>query len=99
MPIPVVAVLSWLPEDTLARWAASFPGVEFRDGRDAAAVGPCLGDADVAYGLPPVARLGEAPRLRWVQLISAGVPPELCPVARDRGITVTNLAGLYGPSI
>ena len=44
------------------------------------------------YGLPPVARLGEAPDLRWIQLISAGVPPELCSAAQARNITVTNLA-------
>jgi phosphoglycerate dehydrogenase-like enzyme len=43
--------------------------------------------------------MGEMPALRWVQLISAGVPPELCVAARQRGVTVTNLAGVYGPSI
>lgn len=90
---PCVAVLAWLPNGTLPQWRTAFPGVEFVEG-DAD-----LGRATITYGLPPVARLAEMPALRWVQLTSAGVPQDLCPPCRERGITVTNLAGLYGPSI
>jgi phosphoglycerate dehydrogenase-like enzyme len=39
------------------------------------------------------------PKLRWIQLASAGVPAALCPIAIDKRIRVTNLAGLYGPTI
>jgi phosphoglycerate dehydrogenase-like enzyme len=99
MPKPIVAVLAWLPEGVLPRWIAEFSGIEFRDARESGDVDRCLADASIAYGLPPVARLGEASQLRWIQLISAGVPYDLCSPARERGLTVTNLAGLYGPSI
>jgi D-2-hydroxyacid dehydrogenase (NADP+) len=96
---PAALVLAWLPDGVLPRLAAEFPEFEFVDARDPAVFDRRFRDAVIAYGLPPVARLGEAPQLRWVQLISAGVPQDLCPAARDRGIAVTNLAGLYGPSI
>jgi phosphoglycerate dehydrogenase-like enzyme len=94
-----VLILAWLPDQVLPRLIEEFPDLEFVDARDPAALERHLGDAVLTYGLPPVARLGEAARLRWIQLISAGVPRELCPVAQERGIRVTNLAGLYGPSI
>jgi D-2-hydroxyacid dehydrogenase (NADP+) len=99
MPKPIIAVLAWLPEGVLPRWTAEFAAVEFRDGREPAGLDRCLAEASITYGLPPVARLGEAAQLRWIQLISAGVPGELCQPAHQRGLTVTNLAGLYGPSI
>src|SRR5262249_38544360 len=96
---PAAVVLAWLPDGVLPRLAAEFPDFEFLDARDPTVFDRRFRDAVIAYGLPPVARLGEAPQLRWVQLISAGVPQALCPAARDRGITITNLAGLYGLSI
>jgi phosphoglycerate dehydrogenase-like enzyme len=99
MSKPIVAVGAWLPEDVLPRWTAEFSGVEFRDAREPAALDRCLADAVITYGLPPVSRLADASQLRWIQLISAGVPRDLCSPAQQRGITVTNLAGLYGPSI
>jgi D-2-hydroxyacid dehydrogenase (NADP+) len=94
-----VLVAAWLPEGWFERLQRRHPGHEWLDGRTPEGLGRGLPRATVLYGLPPVDRLGEALGLRWVQLISAGVPPELCPVARRRGITVTNLAGLYGNSV
>lgn len=99
MTTPQVAVFAWLPDGMLDRWRAEFPGCEFLDAREPAALDRCLATLTIAYGLPPVERLPAAGRLRWIQLISAGVPQELCPVAQHQGITVTNLAGLYGASI
>src|SRR5262249_50780931 len=99
MSRPHVHVLTWLPDGTLTRWGEQFPECEFVDACEPAVFDRTCREATVAYGLPPVACLGEARRLRWVQLTSAGVPHDLCPAARSRGITVTNLAGLYGPSI
>jgi phosphoglycerate dehydrogenase-like enzyme len=96
---PRVAVLAWLPDGVLPRLWAEFPGFEFLDARAPGELPRCLPEAAVTYGLPPVEQLPAMPRLRWIQLISAGVPHELCPAARQRGVTVTNLAGLYGPSI
>jgi phosphoglycerate dehydrogenase-like enzyme len=95
MSRPQVVLFADVPAPARARLHTEFPGCDFLDGAAAGA----LGRAAVLYGLPPLDRLREATALRWVQLISAGVPPELCPVARARGLTVTNLAGLYGPSI
>jgi phosphoglycerate dehydrogenase-like enzyme len=99
MSRPQVLLIAEMPEPARARLPGEFPGCDFLDGRDAGALDRHLGRAAVTYGLPPVGRLHEAPNLRWVQLISAGVPAEVCPPARERGLTVTNLAGLYGPSI
>jgi phosphoglycerate dehydrogenase-like enzyme len=83
----------------LARFTAEFPGCDFIDAREPSVFDAHWARAVATYGLPPVGRLGEAGNLRWVQLISAGVPADLCPAARQGGVTVTNLAGLYGSSI
>ena len=94
-----VLILAWLPDEVLPRLSEEFPDLEFIDAREPAALDRHLRRAVITYGLPPVARLAEAPGLRWIQLISAGVPQALCPAARERGLLVTNLAGLYGPTI
>jgi phosphoglycerate dehydrogenase-like enzyme len=91
--------LYWLPDGALDRLVAEFTDLEFIDGRAPAALDQHFSGAAITYGLPPVARLDEGAGLRWIQLVSAGVPQDLCPAASRRGITVTNLAGLYGPSI
>lgn len=96
---PLILVLHWLPHGMLDRLATEFPDYEFVDGRDAAVLDRELARTVITYGLPPVDRLLEARALTWIQLASAGVPPDLCPSARRQGITVTNLAGLYGTSI
>jgi phosphoglycerate dehydrogenase-like enzyme len=96
---PPILVLAWLPDGMLPRLEAEFSDFEWIDARDPAALDRHIGRGVIAYGLPPVSRLGEAGNLSWIQLISAGVPQDLCPVARDAGVTVTNLAGLYGPTI
>jgi phosphoglycerate dehydrogenase-like enzyme len=94
-----VLILAWLPDGMLSRLEAEFSDCEFIAACDPGAFDRHAGRGVIAYGLPPVSRLGEAARLRWIQLISAGVPQDLCPVARQAGLTVTNLAGLYGPTI
>jgi phosphoglycerate dehydrogenase-like enzyme len=96
---PSVVILAWLPDGVLPRLQAEFTDFDFIDAREPAGLDRSLHDAVITYGLPPVKRLGDAPGLRWIQLISAGVPQDLCPAACERGITVTNLAGIYGPSI
>jgi phosphoglycerate dehydrogenase-like enzyme len=96
---PLVLVLEWMPDGMLAQLAARFPDCEFVDARPAETRDRLLDKARVCYGMPPLDRLPAATQLQWIQLISAGVPWPLCPEARERGITVTNLAGLYGTSI
>lgn len=95
MPKLVVLVVHWLPDGVLARWRRDFADVEFVEPTSAGA----LERAEIAYGLPDLARLPDAKKLRWIQLASAGVPAALCGIARTMQIRVTNLSGLYGPTI
>ncbi|MEI7685617.1 MAG: D-2-hydroxyacid dehydrogenase [Planctomycetota bacterium] len=95
----VVVCHSFLPDGQLARWQADFPGVVFHDARSPEAFVRHKADATIAFGLPPFDALAGMTKLRWLQLASAGVPGALCPLASERSLRVTNLAGLYGPSI
>jgi phosphoglycerate dehydrogenase-like enzyme len=99
MSKPQVLVLGWLPEGALARLVEEFSSFDIIDGSQAGALDKYLAQAVIVYGLPPVDRLGEAMQLKWIQLVSAGVPQDLCPAALRQQIHVTNLAGLYGSSI
>jgi phosphoglycerate dehydrogenase-like enzyme len=102
MSIPKATILiqhPFLPDGILPRWTKEFATCEFVDARQADVLDRQLKNAAVVYGLLPVGRLGEAAGLKWIQLLSAGVPQDLCAPAKGRGIAVTNLAGLYGPSI
>jgi phosphoglycerate dehydrogenase-like enzyme len=96
---PQALILAWLPDGAWEHLVQHVPEVEFVDGREPATGERLLPGATLTYGVPPIAGLGAAPRLRWIQLVSAGVPQDLCPVARRQNILVTNLAGLYGSSI
>ena len=91
--------LAWLPDGMLGRLRARFPRCELLDGREPGVLDAHLGTSEVTYGPPPIDRLGEATSLRWIQLISAGVPADLCAPAKKQNVVVTNLAGLYGPTI
>jgi D-2-hydroxyacid dehydrogenase (NADP+) len=96
---PVVLTFGDMPDGALARLADEFTAYEFVDARDPAVLDRRLAEAVVSYGAPPTTRLAEAPSLRWIQLFWAGVPRDLCPAAQRQNITVTNAAGLYGPTI
>ena len=99
MSEPRILVVGFLPEGQFERLQRQWPDCLFLDGREPAGLDRHLASATIACGLLPLARLSEATSLRWIQLFSAGVPRELCPVAQARGLTVTNLSGLYGPTI
>lgn len=99
MSRPQIMILSWFPDEVLPRWRSEFTECDFVDGRHPAILDSHLAQADITYGQPPVNRLHEATQLRWIQLTSAGVSQELCPLAKQQRLVVTNLAGLYGPSI
>jgi D-2-hydroxyacid dehydrogenase (NADP+) len=92
MPKLTITVNHWLPDGELARWRQEFPDIEFVDADG-------IESADIAYGLPDLVRLPAAKNMRWIQLASAGVPAALCGIAKSMQIRVTNLAGLYGPTI
>lgn len=99
MSKPRIVVAAWMPPGVFEKLAQRRPEFEWIDAREPAALDRALAGANILYGLPPVPRLAEATQLRWIQLISAGVPQELCTIAKERNIAVTNLAGLYGISI
>lgn len=96
---PLILIIEWLPDGVFGQLCREFPQCTLVDARSAEARDRHLPEAEIIYGFPAVDRLRTASRLRWIQLISAGVPYELCSPAREKGIKVTNLAGLYGTSI
>jgi phosphoglycerate dehydrogenase-like enzyme len=99
MSKPCVLVVEWLPDGLFRQLAARWPALDWIDARSPDVFERHYVAAAITYGLPPVALLDTMEDLKWVQLISAGVPQDLCPIARRRGLTVTNLSGLYGPTI
>ncbi len=97
--MPHVLIQHWLPDREFDRLRHNSPDAVFLDGRDPAEAEKHFPEADILYGAATPAQLVGAARLRWIQLASAGVPANLCAPAKQRGIRVTNLAGLYGPTI
>jgi phosphoglycerate dehydrogenase-like enzyme len=95
----IILILEPIAEKLLAWLAADHPQCTLVDGRTPEVRERMLPEAEIMYGLPAMELLPGASRLRWIQMIYAGVPQELCPLAKERGWTVTNMAGLYGLSI
>jgi phosphoglycerate dehydrogenase-like enzyme len=100
MASPVLLVTHWLPEGTLADLASRFPEYRWVDAREPAELANHQAEAEVGYGpAPSAAALALYPKLRWWQHCWAGIALDFCRAARARGIVVTNMSGLYGPSI
>jgi phosphoglycerate dehydrogenase-like enzyme len=89
----------FLMDGTVAKWRHEFAEHRFIDARESAAFAEHHAEATITFGVPDLAKLAAMPKLRWIQLGSAGVPGPLCEPAATRKIQVTNLAGLYGPTI
>ncbi len=89
-----------VPEDTLALLRRRFPALTFVGADDAETLRREAADADVFYGwrFPPEL-VPHAPRLRWIQSASAGVEDNLSPELRERGILLTNGAGIAAGGI
>lgn len=96
---PVLLLGAWIHDRVRQRLRDEFPSVEVIDGVDPKVREQAFPRATIYYGFVPVPLLANAPNLRWVQLSAAGVPFELCDALRGRDIVLTNLAGLYGPTI
>jgi phosphoglycerate dehydrogenase-like enzyme len=89
-----------VPEAMLATLRARFPDVAFAPADDRATLARELADADVFYGFEcPPEMVAEAPRLRWIQSISAGIERNLSPGVVARGIAVTNGSGIAAAGI
>jgi len=99
MTKPIVLLLDDINSERMDQLNGQFPDYQFIDAREEKVRDAQLAGATIIYGFLPIKKLEEATSLRWLQLLSAGVPRSLRPNAKQREITVTNLAGLYGPSI
>ena len=99
MSQPKVLLLDEIQDDTVNVMNEAVPGVEFIDARTTEVRDEHLPTAEIIYGFLPLDQYDKATSLKWLQLLSAGVPRRLCPIAKNKNFIVTNLAGLYGPSI
>ena len=87
-------------EGILATLRARFPALTFVGADDRATLAREAADADVFYGFTfPADLVANAPRLRWIQSLSAGVEGNLSPEVVARGILVTNGAGIASNGI
>jgi len=86
--------------DTLTTLRARFPGLRFTAADDPETLAREAGEADVFYGFEfPPELVPRAPRLRWIQSISAGIERNLSPPVLERGILVTNGSGIASTGI
>jgi glyoxylate/hydroxypyruvate reductase A len=100
--VTVRAILTYHPDAAEARAYADLIGLPRRSiavhvasTPDAAAA--LIGDADILYAWNfPSALLGRAPKLRWIQVMGAGVERVLVPEL-GRRVIVTRAAGIFGP--
>ena len=89
-----------VPGHVLAALRARFPDVLFVAADDAETLAREAGDADVFYGFRfPEELLPRAPRLRWIQSISAGIEGNLSAPVLGRNIVVSNGAGIAAVTI
>src|SRR3989475_6263694 len=89
-----------VPEGTLATLRERFPEFTFVGADDAEILAREAADADVFYGFRfPPELVPSAPRLRWIQSASAGIEGNLSPPVVERGILLTNGAGIASTGI
>ena len=89
-----------VPESMLTTLRARFPDVAFAPADDPETLAREASDADVFYGFHfPPDLVPAAPRLRWIQSISAGIEGNLSAPVIERGILVTNGAGIAAVGI
>jgi phosphoglycerate dehydrogenase-like enzyme len=85
-----------MPAERLALLQAAAPTLELLTYTDAADALAQAADAEGFYGTPTPALLRAAPRLRWVQVGSAGVQEHLFPELVQSEVTLTNAKVIYG---
>jgi phosphoglycerate dehydrogenase-like enzyme len=96
-PLRKVLVPDWDPQ-VLPQLRTAVPGVEFVVAQDAAEAARLAPGVDAAVGFCSPEILAAAPKLRWIQAMSAGV--ERCvaiPAVRERGLLLTNMQRVAGP--
>ena len=99
----VCIMVAGLGETQCARLRAALPGhrVTFGATLAEADMRTALAAAEIVFGNVPAAWLDAAPRLRWLQLDSAGVDAflNLNRVPRAAPVQLTNLAGFYDHAV
>ena len=84
----------------LATLRARFPAVVFAAADDRDTLGREARDTEVFFGFEfPPEIVPQAPRLRWIQSISAGIERNLAPPIVERKILVTNGSGIAATGI
>lgn len=94
----VVLATSLASEDR-ERLYAAFPKVDFVEAHGAEAIKEAASDCEVIFGHVSAETLEAAPRLRWVQVRSAGVNHLPLKEMAARGILLTNSSGAHGVPI
>jgi len=91
--VPHLKILETLPRDTIITIALD-PAVLREKAPDAEVVLNCTGRAE---GLEAI--LPNAPKLRWIHSLSAGVESQLTPVVAASTVPLTNSRGVYKESL
>ena len=89
-------LLPAMAAERLAELRAATPGVELITYESAADALAKAGDVEGFYGTPTPELLRAAPRLRWVQVGSAGVERYLFSELVESDVTLTNAKVIYG---
>jgi phosphoglycerate dehydrogenase-like enzyme/glyoxylase-like metal-dependent hydrolase (beta-lactamase superfamily II) len=97
---PKKVIVPALDERALASLRRVAPGVELAVAKNSDEAIKLAADADGAIGSPTPALLDASPKLRWIQVGSAGVERYVgLPRIASRAVTLTNAQRLYGPEI
>jgi phosphoglycerate dehydrogenase-like enzyme len=87
-------------DGVLATLRTRFPDVTFVGADDRETLAREAADAEVFYGFTfPADLVPRAPRLRWIQSVSAGIEGNLSPAVVERKILLTNGAGIASTGI
>jgi phosphoglycerate dehydrogenase-like enzyme len=94
--MPYKMIVPDLGDDALTRLRVSVPEMDFfvaKNEEEALALAP---EADAIYTFCSTELLAVAPKLKWVQALSAGVERYPFEALEKRGIVFTNASGIYG---
>jgi phosphoglycerate dehydrogenase-like enzyme len=89
-------LLRSMPAERLAELQSAVPGLDLMTYADKAEMLAKAGDVDGFFGTPTPELLRVAPRLRWIQVGSAGIEEYLFPELVESDITLTNAKVIYG---
>src|SRR5687767_4742910 len=89
-----------LPPRIVNDLQSEFPEIQFVHARNEEKIGDSITDADIYFGYRLRKKEADAAtRLRWVHVPAASVHPLTDLGLQERGVIVTNSAGLHAPPI